>query len=682
MAFLPGVSLSIAGAVVAIGGAYPLNPVVRACDPDGGREGPVSRIYSLEAMAIRPIVRGPRQRGAVSYRRVAREIAGELDELQADDGGPLRDCFRWTRWAKPDLAGDVAMRLRVDEWGRVAGTTVVDTPAGGADAGACLARVLDGMVVGFYTPRRTDIEITFRLTPSGQGLPKRRPARPVPRARVTGRGPVCVQQPAVLPVDHIEGRNGGPRAIVVVDDFSKQQDDEERHARYEAALKAWNKNGRRGPAPVKVPDVIGCRTRMRGAPVRADVEAAVAFQRGDFEACYAEAAARGHAAGGDVTLVAFVNRAGQFGMARVRESTTRDPVLDHCLAGALERAHVATGLGGTFGIDLLLHLAPAAARAPATGDAEELAGDAVDEGDGALALDRYRASQAAAPPARRCAVAAGLLQAALTVAPWQEDDRVSAAVDGVREAMRATPRATLATCQKLALPLLAAWVARPFQLGRATHRTDVLSLATDRMQRLLAFDPPLPNAGLLRLLRAEALLISSLWLEAADQFLAAARDGGLPAAWAAEAADSAAWAYARGLIGPGTFRQILDRLRAGPAPEALAREPEIARRLQAALALRKPGPLDPKLPWEVGFNRGSRASTTDRIEALKGLLPDPPVTALQAPDAWTYLRSLRIAGLPDLVCPEVRRLSAASVARTEADRRRLRAFMDACGAEP
>jgi len=159
-------------------------------------------------------------------------------------------------------------------------------------------------------------------------------------------------------------------------------------------------------------------------------------------------------------------------------------------------------------------------------------------------------------------------------------------------------------------------------------------------------------------------------------------DGGLPAAGAAEAADSAAWAYARGLIGPGTFRQILDRLRAGPAPEALAREPEIARRLQAALALRKPGPLDPKLPWEVGFNRGSRASTTDRIEALKGLLPDPPVTALQAPDAWTYLRSLRIAGLPDLVCPEVRRLAAASVARTEADRRRLRAFMDACGAEP
>jgi len=35
VAFLPGVSLSIAGAVVAIGGAYPLNPVVRACDPAG-----------------------------------------------------------------------------------------------------------------------------------------------------------------------------------------------------------------------------------------------------------------------------------------------------------------------------------------------------------------------------------------------------------------------------------------------------------------------------------------------------------------------------------------------------------------------------------------------------------------------------------------------------------------------
>ena len=679
---MPALALPIAGAVVAIGGAYPVNPIVRACDPDPTprfeRQQAFRVACDLDPIGIGPVVTGPRHRGAVSYARVAEQIVDELNESQIFHGGPFNACYRWARWAKPDLAGDLTMGIQVDEWGRIARAVAPADPID-RDLATCFADALAGMRVAQYTPRRTTMSITFRVAQSGQARLKQRPAPPARLKPATGGQHVCVEQPAVLPTDVV----AGPAPVVVVDNFSKDQDDQEKHEKYRAEMKAWIAGGRSGPAPVNVPDVIPCYARLRGKPNRPDVAAAVSFQRGDFQACYAEATARGHGAGGEVALVALVNRAGQFEDARVRTSTTRDAQLDRCLAGPLAHTHVATGLGGIFEVRVLLRLAPAAGGgARFGGDDEETAGDAVDDLDANVAYDRARGALARAPAGRRCAVATVALQAALTAAPWQDDERVSAAVDGVRAAMRAAPGPTLATCQKLASPLLAAWAARPFELGQATHRPDILAVAADRMQRLLAFEPALPNAGLLRVLRGEALVFGSRWLEAGDQLLAAARDGGIPEAWAADAADGAAWAYARGLIGPQHPDHVIEALHAGPPPEALARHPEVATRLQAALALRKPELEDPKFPWLVGHYRSRHASTTERIAALKGLLPDPPITALQARDAWTYLRSLRIARLPDLVCHEARRLFAASVAKTEGDRRRLKAFVDACRLGP
>ena len=71
-------------------------------------------------------------------------------------------------------------------------------------------------------------------------------ALPAPRyaAGRTGQR-VCVEQPAVLPTDRLDE----PTAIVVVDDFSKEQDQEERRERYRAEKKAWIAGGRRGPEP-------------------------------------------------------------------------------------------------------------------------------------------------------------------------------------------------------------------------------------------------------------------------------------------------------------------------------------------------------------------------------------------------------------------------------------------------
>ncbi len=620
------------------------------------------------------MVLGPRHRGAVPYPRVAEEITTELDELQRFDGGPLRACYRRARWTKPDLAGDVPVGLSIDEWGRVERVTT-DAAAIDSDLGACLSRVLTGTSVGSYTPRRTFLTVVFRLLPSGQTRPKWRPARPALRPRAATGQRVCVEQPAVLPLDRLDE----PAAIVVVDDFSKEQDQEERRERYRADKKAWIAGGRRGPEPKMVPDVIPCYARLRGKPNRPDVAASVSFQRGDFEACYAEAVARGHSAGGEVELVAFVNRAGQFEAPRPRSSTTGDGRLDRCLGDALAHAHVATGLGGIFEVHVPLRLSPAAgAVASVATDAEETAGDALDRGDGETAWDRYRNALAATPAPRRCALTVGLLQAALTAAPWQEDERVSAAVEEVREAMHAAPKSEVATCQKQALPILTAWVARPFDLGGATRRPAIERRAAARIQRLLSFEPALPGSGLLRLLRGEALIRSSRWLEAADGFLAAAGARDLPAGWTEEAADYAVWAYARALFEPQLPDQLESSLRLGPTPEVRARHPDIDSRLRAALALRHPKAGQADLPWEHGFNYGHRASTAERLAALASVPADPLITAMEARDARTFLRSLRIAGRADLVCQEARRLLVAARSGADADRARLQGFLQSC----
>jgi hypothetical protein len=146
-------------------------------------------------------------------------------------------------------------------------------------------------------------------------------------------------------------------------------------------------------------------------------------------------------------------------------------------------------------VHLSVRLAPGYAPLPFTRDDEDFAGDAVDNGDDEAATELYRTAFASAAAPRRCAIAVGVLQAALTSAPWQGDDRVSAAVDGVGEALRAAPQSARATCRKMVMPLLAAWAARPFELARATRRPGLMAPAAERMRRL-HFNPcPAPSDG-------------------------------------------------------------------------------------------------------------------------------------------------------------------------------------------
>ena len=182
------------------------------------------------------MVVGPRHRGAIPYPRVAEGITTELDELQQFDGGPLRDCYRWARWARPELAGDLSVGLSVDEWGRIDRVTA-DSAATEGDLGACLSRVLTGMRVGSYTPRRTLLTVKLRLNPSGQMRPEQRPARPASRPPAAAGHRVCVEQPAALPIDRLDE----PAPIVVVDDFSKEQDQQEKRKAYRALKKAWDR---------------------------------------------------------------------------------------------------------------------------------------------------------------------------------------------------------------------------------------------------------------------------------------------------------------------------------------------------------------------------------------------------------------------------------------------------------
>jgi hypothetical protein len=699
VAIVAAAALSIAPAVLAIGGATPPGPaasaIVRACDgptpavtprPPRAPRGapPMDKVICEldEPIVVRPVVRGPRHRGAVPYPRAAEEISDELDWMQWFHTGPLRDCYRWARWVKSDLAGDVILRVVVDEWGRLARVTPETTPAGGGDVATCFADSLVGMRLGHYVPRRTDLAVVMRLVPSGQALLPRRPARPRAwRPPPATAPPACVDQPAAVPVDRV----GGPPPIVVVDDFSEEQAEAERVARFRAETSAWVAGGRRGPRPKKIPSVISCLARVRGKPDRPDVAAAVSFQRGDFEACYAEAWRWRPGGAGQLGLAADVNRAGQFESGRVRASSTGDAALDRCLAGALEHAHVPTGLGTIpFEVRVPLALLPEPGAVAATDDAEAAGGDLIDVGDGPGAADRYRAALARAPEARRCALAVGLAQAAMTAAPWLEDDRVSAAVDQIGGALRAAPGPTRAACQKLAMPLLAAWAVRPLALGRAIERQGITAIGVERTRRLLAFEPPLPGQATMRVFHGDGLLRLGHWIDAADELLRYARTPGVSEAATYDAAETAAWGYARAIIDPAELGPEDSFLRS-PTLYETQKNPAIAAKLQAALAIALRNPHVPNqgmMPWDTGRGRFRPTHAVNLLRATDGFVADPDITAMEPRDAWILLRSLRIAGPPALACREARRLAAASRVSADADRRRLKGFLDACRPVP
>src|SRR5262245_13734497 len=141
--------------------------VVRVCEP-GARPaargaapirvpGLIDRVICEldEPIVVRPVVRGPRHRGAIPYPRAPEEIGDELSWTIWFGEGPLRACYRWARWAKPDLAGDVTLTILVDEWGRLTSITPAATPPGGEEVAACFAQTLAGMQLGHYDPRRT-----------------------------------------------------------------------------------------------------------------------------------------------------------------------------------------------------------------------------------------------------------------------------------------------------------------------------------------------------------------------------------------------------------------------------------------------------------------------------------------------------------------------------------------------
>ena len=285
--WLPGVTLiaAVVGSAGAPAFAGEPEAVVRVCEsgtpppprrpPRAARDGSgTDRVICEleEPIIVRPVARGPRHRGPIPYPRPPAEVGYELSWLEwLSKGrvlpgrlteGPLRGCYRWARWAAPELAGDVTLDVVVDEWGRLAEVTPRAAPTGGDDAAACLAQVLKGMNFGLYTPRRTEQQLTLRLRRSGQALPRERPAHPPATWRSPKRAepPVCVERPSVLPVDH----QTGPPPVVVVDDFSEEQKEAEKLEAFRAAMKAWIASGKRGPKPKRAPNVISCLARSAG----------------------------------------------------------------------------------------------------------------------------------------------------------------------------------------------------------------------------------------------------------------------------------------------------------------------------------------------------------------------------------------------------------------------------------
>lgn len=277
--------------------------LVRECTAPGQNGATVRRFdIELDELRVEPLAFGPRiaelpRDGAPRrLRPFERALEARRDALTA--------CYRWARYQRPELAGDVALALAVDVWGVVTDLAVTPRMAGGDALAGCVQDSLRGLALPqSITPRRTRADLVIRFSPSGQRRPARRPARPPAPSAEAARPDACLRRPADVPEDQLPSRV----PVLELSDFSQAQ----AQADARAAHRRWVRGGRRGRQPSVPPTVTIGQSIAHGAPLAPhQLRERVGFQLGALRQCYGAAIAAAPGVQGKLGFVLEVDAAG------------------------------------------------------------------------------------------------------------------------------------------------------------------------------------------------------------------------------------------------------------------------------------------------------------------------------------------------------------------------------------
>lgn len=426
----------------------------------------------LATMPLFPVAFGPRV-SDLPVTSLPRSVATQARHVEAARD-ELRRCYRWARFAAPDLAGKLVAHYDISPFGDVEGVRIEDAARWG-ELGDCVREVLGARPYDSFTPRQTRATAEIVFARSGLGQPDERPARPSRTAPPARSG--CVRAIAPLPVDELAW--GDPK--VKIDDFDAAQ----------AALESERAACRAQPGPCRITrptDGAGMVAIGVSRPTRtgASLREAVEENRGAFARCWLEAKSRGAVTAEEITLRTAILPDG--GTRRTEMAKpSGDAAFDACLTAAL--AEIPFDGGPGLGLTVLhvsfrlFPVAPSVTPAPARDTPENvalLAQVALVAGDGDTGLRRFAAL---ARNGRSCEVQLGMLRALLLARPWADAPALMAASDLIG-------LAPTGACRDESITPLIELVRRPFERARATQSPELYEDTLLRAQLALRLGDP------------------------------------------------------------------------------------------------------------------------------------------------------------------------------------------------
>lgn len=461
-----------------------------------------ARVYDFSAVELSPVNAGPRirDRPHVGLGRTTRELRAVF----AENGGDIASCWKFasSRGAAPTT---LAVGMTIEPLGSTRDLTVTSERAEDAELAACVRAALEGAsFVGTTTrPLRLATELAF--TRADQ-LPWKAPwPSPVPRPAIERRrGTVC--SPVI---------DDGQVAVVGL----------------EKPLEVSDADPSRVPPRHGVPEVrFGCAQTILDVDKRA-IRIAFESNRGAFQRCYADAAARDPALAGEVAFQLAFDAAGAVRTAQWTSGPGDEP-FHACMIAALAELWVVPAPSSPLEVHLPFALVPLPASPPAVDDPAALlaAGDA----EGALAAWTAKLRSPVSPELA-CRGRAGVLLALAKMTPWLDDPRITAAIADLASAAAALSPGAGRACVAPTSDLVAMFTRARGQPFRTALTHEWLA----RYTAALPLAPFLEDGPTLRWFHAEALLRTPRRAEALVLLRALAKEPGIGPAIAAELAQRA-----------------------------------------------------------------------------------------------------------------------------------------------
>jgi hypothetical protein len=314
-------------------------------------------------------------------------------------GTELRGCYRWALHRRPELRGELRVRLPIDRWGVVAAPTAEPSTTDGDELSACVVDVLTGMSLDTPSSRDALASARLRFEPEPTAPTSRRaPVRPRrPAARASSYAGSCMR----IADEGAPLELGAPEPTLLVRD----------------ADPVVPSDG--------TPHIRVATPELRATPSREHIWQMIRANVGSHRLCYSDALTRDATIAGRVTFAFIATPGGSLTQVTLAESNVSDPELVACLQASLEDvAFHPLFIDRPVGVRWSFALTPLE-RALVTpldaGTIDELASNAralLEEGNGAAALDRFETLIDGAPDhVDVCAWDLAAIEAALVAFP-------------------------------------------------------------------------------------------------------------------------------------------------------------------------------------------------------------------------------------------------------------------------